>query len=51
MLDAIRDFFERHIGAPDERDPEHAIRVATAALLVEVARIDGEVNETWSARR
>jgi uncharacterized tellurite resistance protein B-like protein len=49
MLDAIRDFFERHIGTPDERDPDHAIRVATAALLVEVARIDGEVSETERA--
>jgi uncharacterized tellurite resistance protein B-like protein len=49
MLDAIRDFFERHIGSPDERDPEQAIRIATAALLVEVARIDGDVSEVERA--
>jgi len=49
MLDAIRDFFERHIASPVERDPEQAIRVATAALLVEVARIDGEVTEVERA--
>jgi len=43
MLTAIRDFFDRHIGveAP-ERDDPHAIQLATAALLVEVARIDSE---------
>jgi uncharacterized tellurite resistance protein B-like protein len=50
MLDAIRDFFERHIGTPEaQRDPAHAIRLATAALLVEVARIDGEVTDVERA--
>ena len=44
MLDTIREFFERHIGgdAPQE-DDRHALQLATAALLVEVARIDGEI--------
>jgi len=44
MLDAIRDFFEKHIDAPaaqgDERRP---IELATAALLVEVVRLGGEI--------
>lgn len=43
MLNALRDFFDRHVGTSAEspqRD-EHALRLATAALLVEVVRIDG----------
>jgi uncharacterized tellurite resistance protein B-like protein len=44
MLAALRDFFERHVGSPDtQRDPGHALQIATAALLVEVARTDGGV--------
>ena len=44
MLSALRDFFERNIGSPEaQRDPVHAIQLATAALLVEVARTDGGV--------
>lgn len=43
MLTAIREFFDRNIGAEaPERDERHAIQLATAALLVEVARIDSE---------
>jgi uncharacterized tellurite resistance protein B-like protein len=43
MLNSIRDFFERHIGAaPAPSDERHSIQLATAALLVEVARIDRE---------
>ncbi len=45
MLAALRDFFERHIGAPsDTPDAPHRIELATAALLVEVARNDGGVS-------
>ena len=44
MLDTIRDFFEKHIDSPaaqgDERRP---IELATAALLVEVVRLGGEI--------
>ena len=44
MLNAIRDFFEKHIDGPaaqgDERRP---IEVATAALLVEVVRLGGAI--------
>lgn len=39
MLDAIRTFFDRRIAAAPAGD-ETALRLATAALLVEVARID-----------
>ena len=43
MLNSIRDFFDRHIGAsPAPSDERHSIQLATAALLVEVARIDRE---------
>ncbi len=44
MLNAIREFFEKHIGAPATREDErHSIEIATAALLFEVVRIDGEI--------
>ncbi len=50
MLTAIRDFFDRHIGAETpEQDDRHAIQLATAALLVEVARIDSESTEAERA--
>lgn len=39
MLSTIRDFFERNIGGGPAQDP-HSIELATAALLVEVMRID-----------
>jgi uncharacterized tellurite resistance protein B-like protein len=44
VLAALRDFFERHIGSAEaQRDPGHALQLATAALLIEVARTDGGV--------
>jgi uncharacterized tellurite resistance protein B-like protein len=44
MLKAIREFFDAHIGAQvSDRDARHAIQLATAALLVEVARLDRDV--------
>lgn len=48
MLDAIRSFFDTHIGdahvgaAAPGATPSHSIELATAALLVEVSRIDRE---------
>jgi uncharacterized tellurite resistance protein B-like protein len=48
MLKAIRDFVEQQIMVPasiENRDPEHALRLATAALLVEMARQDDVVYE------
>lgn len=42
MLDGIKDFFNELIAPADAReaDPGHALRVATAALLVETMRMD-----------
>jgi len=40
MLNSIRDFFDRHISAAPAMNERHTIELATAALLVEVARID-----------
>jgi len=45
MLDAIRDFFDKHMResvAPGAA--RHSIEVATAALLVEVVRMDGDID-------
>lgn len=46
MLRALVEFFDRHVApaAPD-RDDDHAIRLATAALMVETLRIDAEIRE------
>ena len=45
MLEAIRDFFERNLVAPTPTDNgRHTIEVATAALLVEVMRMDSEIS-------
>ena len=45
MLSAIRRFFEEHI-APTQTAPseEHRLQVATAALLAEVMRLDGQAD-------
>lgn len=44
MLGTLREFFERQLGgAAPAADSEHALELAAAALLVEVARIDGEM--------
>jgi uncharacterized tellurite resistance protein B-like protein len=43
MLNAIREFFEQHVTA-DAGDDDHAIRLSTAALLVETVRLDGEID-------
>lgn len=46
MLDAIRDFFDRRLGrAPQSQRDSHTIELATAALLVEVARIDDRTSD------
>ena len=43
MLNAIREFFEQHVAA-DAGDDHYAIQLATAALLVETVRLDGEID-------
>jgi uncharacterized tellurite resistance protein B-like protein len=46
MLDAIRDFFDRNIAAPAANaDERHTIELATAALLIEIARVDGDMQQ------
>lgn len=47
MLAKIRTFFEQHLVSPDadETDPEHTLRLAVAALLLEMSRIDYEVTD------
>jgi len=43
MIDTIRDFFDRHFGSDTagSNDDPHTLALATAALLVEVVRLDG----------
>jgi uncharacterized tellurite resistance protein B-like protein len=47
VLDTIRQFFEKNIRGEtrDDASSEHRLRVATAALLVEMARMSTEVTE------
>lgn len=45
MLKAIADFFERQLGGSGAHArPQHTIELATAALLAEMARVDGEIS-------
>jgi uncharacterized tellurite resistance protein B-like protein len=45
MLEAITHFFERHFGGEQTNGrTQHTIELATAALLAEMARIDGEIS-------
>lgn len=41
MLKSIRDFFERKVAS--DAQPQHSIELATAALLIEVVRIDRDM--------
>jgi uncharacterized tellurite resistance protein B-like protein len=45
MIKAIKQFFQDHIGPIEEQtqDSEHRLQVATAALLVEIARADFQI--------
>jgi uncharacterized tellurite resistance protein B-like protein len=44
MLKAIRDFFDSHLSASRvAQDESRAVQLATAALLVELLRMDGEI--------
>ena len=48
MLDTIKRFFETHLDPAAEEprhQPEHAQRLAVAALLLEMSRMDEEVTE------
>ena len=41
MLDAIRRYFDHRLADVRQDDDEHRLKLATAALLVEVMRLDG----------
>ena len=44
MLKAITDFFDRNLAGKSDLDTQrHAIELATAALLLEVSRADGDI--------
>jgi uncharacterized tellurite resistance protein B-like protein len=44
MFDSIRDFFSSRISLEDHREPtEHGLRMAAAALLLEVSRADFKI--------
>ncbi len=48
MISSIKKFFDTNIKGSDDRstdDPDHAISLATAALLIEISRADFEVRE------
>lgn len=44
MLDSIHEFFDRNFSSPDANQSKHTIELATAALLIEVSRADGEIS-------
>jgi uncharacterized tellurite resistance protein B-like protein len=43
MFNAIKQFFDTHVGNQALEDPQHRLRLATAALLLEMTRVDNEV--------
>ena len=49
MLKQIKRFFDQHLGADSlAQDPEHVLRLAVSALLLEMTYVDGEV---WRKQR
>ena len=45
MLQAIKQFFEKNISPDNHEDIEHRLKLATAALLIEIMQQDGETKE------
>ncbi|MGH8717771.1 MAG: TerB family tellurite resistance protein [Burkholderiales bacterium] len=45
MLKTIQSFFEKYAPQESENDSERRVQIATAALLVEVTRMDNEFSE------
>jgi uncharacterized tellurite resistance protein B-like protein len=45
MLRAIREFFDASVAAPRPEGDRHSIELATAALLVEVVRVDADCTD------
>lgn len=54
MVDTIRDFFDKYIKGGNDAQPQaqgrDALRVATAALLIEMTRMDGAIADTERER-
>lgn len=53
MVEAIREFFDKYIKDDKGRAPaneQDAVRVATAALMIEMARMDGTISDVERAR-
>ena len=49
MLNRIKRFFDQHLAADSmAQDPEHVLRLAIGALLLEMTHMDGEV---WPEQR
>ncbi len=46
MLKAIKKFFEEKINVVEPQDPEHPLRLATAALMVEMMLTDGKKHDS-----
>ena len=42
MLKAIKEFFEQNMSLETEVDTEHRLKLATAALMIEIMKQDGE---------
>jgi len=45
MINKIKKFFEEKINISNDIDMEHALRLATAALMIEMMHDDGEVHD------
>ena len=46
MLKAIKKFFEEKINVVEPQDPEHPLRLATSALMVEMMLTDGKKHDS-----
>jgi len=46
MLKAIKAFFDKNINVEDEQDKAHPVRLATAALMIEMMLNDGKTLES-----
>jgi len=45
MLQAIKQFFEKNISPDNQEDIDHRLKLATAALLIEIMQQDGETKD------
>ena len=45
MLKAIKEFFEQNMSLETEVDIEHRLKLSTAALMIEIMKMDGETKE------